>query len=86
VPSITRLKRPGSVRSLEDRIVKKTHDKSRETYGTRRIRQALVEDDEAISRTRVGRLMKQQGLESERKRKFKATTNSNPRLSSAVRC
>ncbi len=75
------LKRPVSARSLEDRRlgekVKNFHEKSRETYGARRIRQDLVEDDELISRTRVGRLMKQQGLESKVKRKFKATTNSN---------
>ena len=75
------LNRPESVRSREDRQlgekVKKIHDKSREIYGARRIRQELVEDGEPISRTRVGRLMKQQGLESKSKRKFKATTNSN---------
>ena len=75
------LKRPESARSLEDsrlgEKVKKSHEKSRETYGARRIRQDLVEDGESISRTRVGRLMKQQGLKSKSKRKFKATTNSN---------
>ena len=75
------LKRPESARSLEDRRlsvkVKKSHEKSRETYGTRRIVEDLVEDDEVISRTRVGRLMKQQDLKSKSKRKFKATTNSN---------
>jgi len=75
------LKRPESDRSLEDKQlgekVKKIHKKSRETYGTRRIRQELVEDGESISRTRVGRLMKLHGLESKSKRKFKATTNSD---------
>jgi transposase InsO family protein len=75
------LNRPESARSREDRHlgeeVRKAHEKSRGTYGARRIRQELVEDDEPISRTRVGRLMKQQGLESKSKRKFKATTNSN---------
>lgn len=74
------LKRPESARSLEDRRlsekVKKSHQKSRETYGARRIVKDLVEDDEVISRTRVGRLMKQQDLRSKSKRKFKATTNS----------
>lgn len=74
------LKRPESARSLEDKRlgekVKKSHEKSRETYGTRRICQDLEEDGELISRTRVGRLMKLQGLESKSKRKFKATTNS----------
>jgi putative transposase len=75
------LKRPVSARSLDDRRlgekVKKFHEKSRETYGARRIREDLVEDDELINRTRVGRLMKLQGLKSKVKRKFKATTNSN---------
>lgn len=75
------LKRPESARSLEDRRlsekVKKSHQKSREIYGARRIVKDLVEDDEVISRERVGRLMKQQDLESKSKRKFKATTNSN---------
>jgi transposase InsO family protein len=56
--------------------VKKSHKKSRETYGARRIVEDLVEDNEVISRMRVGRLMKQQDLESKSKRKFKATTNS----------
>lgn len=57
--------------------MKNFHKRSRETYGARRIRQDLVKDEELISRTRVGRLMKLQGLESKVKRKFKATTNSN---------
>ncbi|MCU7906142.1 MAG: IS3 family transposase [Candidatus Thiodiazotropha sp. (ex Epidulcina cf. delphinae)] len=50
---------------------------SRGIYGARRILKDLVDDNECVSRTRVGRLMKQQGLESKGKRKFKATTNSN---------
>ncbi len=75
------LKRPESARSLEDKrqgeIVKKIHKKSRETYGARRIRKEMIEDGEQISRTRTRRLMKQQGVESKSKRKFKATTHSN---------
>jgi transposase InsO family protein len=74
------LKRPESARSLEDRRqgekIKKIHEKSRETYGARRIREDMIADGEAISRERARRLMKQQGLESKSKRKFKATTNS----------
>ncbi len=62
------LKRPESARSLEDKRlgekVRKRHEKSRKTYGARRIVKDLVEDNELISRTRVGRLMKRQGLES----------------------
>ena len=75
------LKRPESARHREDRRlgekVRQVHEKSRQTYGARRIRQELVEDGELISRERVGRLMKQQCLESKGKRKFKATTQSN---------
>ena len=75
------LTRPQSARSLEDvrlgEQVKSIHKQSRETYGARRIRHELMEAGDPISRVRVGRLMKQQDLESKSRRKFKATTNSN---------
>jgi transposase InsO family protein len=75
------LKRPESVRSLEDKRlgekVRESHEKSRKIYAARRIVKDLVDDNEVISRNRVARLMKQQGLESKSKRKFKATTHSN---------
>ena len=75
------LKQPESAHSLEDKRlggkVKAIHEKSRETYGARRIRQEMIEDGELISRTRIVRLMKKQELESKSQRKFKATTNSN---------
>ena len=74
------LKRPESARSIEERRlgekVKKIHKKSRGTYGARRVRQELLAEGESVSRQRAGRLMKQQGLESKSKRKFKATTHS----------
>jgi putative transposase len=74
-------KRPESTHSIEDKRlgekVKESHETSRGTYGARRILKDLLDDEESISRTRVGRLMKQQGLESKSKRKFKATTHSN---------
>ena len=75
------LNRPESERSREERRlgekVKTIHERSRESYGTRRIQHDLVKDGERISRKRVGRLMKQQGLMSKTKRKFKVTKNSN---------
>ena len=75
-----KLKQPESARRSEDRRlgeqVHQIHEKSRQTYGARRIRQALVDDGELISRARVGRLMKQHGLQSKGKGKFKATTHS----------
>jgi transposase InsO family protein len=74
------LKRPESAHSQEDKQfgeqVKKIHEQSRGIYGARRIRKEMIDNGESISRTRVSRLMKEQGLESKCKRKFKATTNS----------
>ena len=74
------LKHPESAHSQEDKQfgeqVKKIHEQSRGIYGARRIREEMIENGESISRARVSRLMKEQGLESKCKRKFKATTNS----------
>ncbi|MEJ2620632.1 MAG: IS3 family transposase, partial [Candidatus Thiodiazotropha sp.] len=39
--------------------VKESHEKSRGSYGARRILKDLLDDEESISRARVGRLMKQ---------------------------
>lgn len=73
--------RPESQRSAEDRRlsekIKQSHEDSRKIYGARRIREDLLSDGETVSRTRVDRLMKEQGLASRTKRKFKATTNSD---------
>jgi len=75
------LDRPESARCQEEKRlgekVMEIHTGSRETYGTRRIQKVLAEQGEALSRARTRRLMKQRGLESKSRRKFKATTNSN---------
>jgi len=72
---------PESARSREEKRlgekVRDIHSNSREVYGARRIKEDLVKDGESISRARVSRIMKLEGLESKTKRKFKATTNSN---------
>ena len=47
------------------------------TYGTRRIRQKLIQKKVTISRRRVSKLMKESGLTVKTKCKFKATTDSN---------
>jgi hypothetical protein len=64
------LKRPESVRSLEDKRlgekVRESYEKSRKIYGARRIVKDFVDDNEVISRNRVARLMKQQGLEMQK--------------------
>ena len=76
--------RPESPRSCEDRRlgeqIKATHEKSRQTYGTRRIQRDLTEEGEQVSRARIGRLMRRQGLEAKARRRFKATTDSRHTL------
>jgi len=72
--------RPESARSREDRRleeqVKASHERSRQTYGTRRIQRDLADAGERVSRARIGRLMRRQGLEAKARRRFKATTDS----------
>lgn len=72
--------RPESTHSAADnRIsqkIKTVFENNRKTYGTRRIKRDLAEIGEIVSRPRISRLMKKQGLECKSKRKFKATTNS----------
>lgn len=50
-----------------------------ESYGAPRIKMALEKLGHYISRTRVARLMKANGLFARRKRNFKITTDSNHR-------
>ena len=50
---------------------------SRQTYGTRRIKDDLKDQGEIVSRRRIANLMKEEGLTCKTTRKFKATTNSN---------
>jgi putative transposase len=57
-------------------ILQNEFNKSRATYGTRRLKAALLGRDRAVSRRRIGRLMREAGLACKTQRKFKATTNS----------
>ena len=74
------LKRPESPRSQENRRllmeIKAVHSRSRKTYGSPRIHAESNESGHACSRYRVARLMRQYGIVSKHKRKFKVTTNS----------
>jgi putative transposase len=69
-----------SKRSQEDSVLSKRVEaifsSSRSNYGTRRIKEVLHSEGHIISRRRIGKLMKSQGLACKTKRKFKATTNS----------
>src|SRR5438552_1027844 len=53
------------------------HTSSRRVYGSPRVHAALVAAGEPCCVNTVARLMKQHGLRSKTKRKFKATTTSS---------
>jgi len=74
------LKRPESPRRRDNlRLlteIKAVYRKSRKTYGSPRIYAELNETGHACSRYRVARLMRQHGIVSKHKKKFRVTTNS----------
>ncbi|TAK59617.1 MAG: IS3 family transposase [Methylobacter sp.] len=57
-------------------IIQGLFKKSRSTYGTRRLQKSLLNRDQAVSRRRIGRLMREADWVCKTKRKFKTTTNS----------
>jgi putative transposase len=61
-------------------VIQSLFAKSRATYGTRRIRQSLENQNLLVGRRRLGRLMRAAGLVCKTKRKFKVTTNSKHNL------
>jgi len=52
-------------------------ENSLKTYGTRRLKRALLSHGYIVSRRRIGYLMKELGLRCKTKKRFKATTDSN---------
>ena len=74
------LKRPESPRRRDNlRLlteIKAVYRRSRKTYGSPRIYAELNETGHTCSRYRVARLMRQHGIVSKHKKKFRATTNS----------
>jgi len=75
------LKRAPSKRELENTLLKKRireiHLKSRMTYGSPRIWKELTMEGFKVSRVRVAKLMKQEGIRSKINRKYRVTTNSS---------
>jgi putative transposase len=73
-------RRPESQRSRDDRrltvLVRASFDASRQRYGSPRIHEDLREQDEAISRKRVIRLMQADGLQARARKRYKITTMS----------
>jgi len=60
--------------------IRAAHHRSRETYGTARIKEELAGEGIHVGRDRIIRLRKKLGLVCKRKKKFKATTDSNHSL------
>lgn len=57
--------------------IKAAFKTGRKNYGTRRIKRELKKQTIAVSRRRIGRLMQEEQLQVQTKRKFKVTTDSN---------
>jgi putative transposase len=73
--------RPESAHAQRDRrlkvLVQASFDESKQRYGSPRIHRDLVEQDEAVSRKRVVRLMQEDGLKARQRKRFKCTTMSD---------
>jgi transposase InsO family protein len=76
--------RPESARTKQNKLLTQTiahiFTGSRQTYGYRRVHQAMKQQGQTIGKHRVARLMRKATLVPKTKRKFKATTHSNHQL------
>jgi len=75
------LSRDEGRRAIEDahllRLIRSIWKKSRKTYGSPRITEDLHKLDKQVSRNRVARLMRKNGIRSKHRRRFRVTTQSN---------
>jgi transposase InsO family protein len=73
-------KRGSSQRAKDDAALKvevrASHAASGKTYGSPRILKDLKEGGRKVGRKRVARLMREEGIEGQRKRRFRTTTDS----------
>ncbi len=76
--------RPESARARDDRRLKvqirASHEASKRRYGSPRIHQDLKAAGEQVSRKRIARLMKEEGIAARRRRRFVKTTDSKHNL------
>jgi putative transposase len=74
-------KRPTPVRTKSDAALKAqiaaVHAKSRSTYGSPRVHAELRSKGVSVSRKRIERLMREEGIKARQKRRFRRTTDSN---------
>jgi transposase InsO family protein len=75
------LGRPPSPHEVEDRrlavLVREAFERSRRTYGSPRVHAELAAQGVFVSRKRVARIMRQEGLEARVRKRFKCTTMSD---------
>ena len=73
--------RPESTHARTDRrlkvLVQASFDESKQRYGSPRIHEDLLEQDEHVSRKRVIRLMQEDGLKARARKRYKLTTMSD---------
>jgi transposase InsO family protein len=73
--------RPESARAQRDRhlkvLVRASFASSKRRYGSPRIHEDLIEQQERVSRKRVIRLMQEDGLQARQRKRFKCTTMSD---------
>ncbi len=73
--------RPESRHTRDDRrlkvLVRASFDESKQRYGSPRIHEDLVEQEERVSRKRVVRLMQEDGLQARQRKRYKLTTMSD---------
>ena len=76
--------RPESKRAAENRAlrvrIRAVHKASRETYGSPRVHATLAAEGTRVSRVRIAKLMRAEGLQVRRKRRFVRTTDSKHNL------
>jgi putative transposase len=73
--------RPESIHEQEERnlrvLVREAHEKSRRTYGSPRVHAELRANAVHVSRKRVARLMRNDGLRARARKRYKCTTMSD---------
>ena len=74
-------RRPESTHASDDRrlkvLVRASFEESQQRYGSPRVHEDLREQDEHVSRTRVVRLMQEDGLVARRRKRYTLTTMSD---------
>ena len=74
-------RRPESAHARDDRrlkvLVRASFEESKQRYGSPRVHEDLIEQQERVSRKRVVRLMQEDGLKARVRKRYKHTTMSD---------